>query len=469
MFEICLQVNNIVAEGGRPECDDVISARMGLASLTWLMNSCHAFEPNSRHSSTTIAEQLRSTSFQLFMGLIAIPSKLSVRQVCLVKATMELWVAVDDKAETVVFVYDLQDWCLKKKFTINRLDGQALLCLHVRCMHVTKTEVLIGLRGDRNVVAIYDAESYTLKAKITLEEPVFSLSSNEMYIFLGMANGICLIMSRTKPVLTLEISNSEPVTCVTAFGNEFLWCAAGKYIQIFQNEGLEKPPVYELNAVRFSASSAPLSETVYHDSNIWCISKGDSIITAWNKTTRQKTLEIDCKSFLSPEYDLLEAAVTCVLPVLDTVWIGTGGGKLLIVDVTSGELITSLKLFDDYVRTLTLIPGPGPCRTEKYYVVVSGKKVQETALSRENSGKHVCRLNSEVIKPAPEQQTTPAKAPERSSRRSIRSPFGGGSRAQKTPSPTSSVDGPPLDYTQGSLLMFFEAVPAEVLRRVESK
>ena len=465
---MCLQVNNIVAEGGRPEYDDVIRARMGFAGLTWVMNSCHAFEPNSRHNSKTIAEQLQSTSFQLFMGLIAVPSKLSVRQVCLVQATMELWVAVDDRAGSVVFIYDLKNWCLKKKFTINRLDGSVPLCLHVRCMHVTKTEVLIGLRGDRNVVAMYDTESYNLKAKISLDEPVFSLSSNEMYIFLGMANGMCLIMSRAKQQLTMEISQSEPVTCVTALGNEFLWCAAGKYLQIFQNEAPEKMPVYELNAVRFSASSAPFSETAHHGRNIWCTSKGDSIVTAWDTATRQKTLEIDCESFLSPGYNLLDAAVTCVLPVLDTVWIGTGGGKLFIADVTSGELITSLKLFDDYVRSLTLVPGPGPCGTEKCYVVVSGKNVQETALSRENRGKHVCRLNSEVIKPAPSAQITPVKTPEKTNRKSIRSPFGGGS-SKISSSPTSSVDGPPLDYTQGSLLMFFEALPADVLRRTESK
>ena len=60
----------MVATGRRPEYDDVIPARIGLAGLTWLMDSCLAYEPNSRHSSSTVAEQLRSTSFQLFLGNI---------------------------------------------------------------------------------------------------------------------------------------------------------------------------------------------------------------------------------------------------------------------------------------------------------------------------------------------------------------------------------------------------------------
>lgn len=380
---------------------------------------------------------------------------------------MELWVAVDDKTTTTVFVYDLQSWCLKKTFTINRLStNEPVLCLQVNCMHVTATEVLIGLRGDLDVVAIYEAESYKLKAKITLGEPVFSLSSNESYIFLGMSSGVCLVTSRTKTILSMEISHSEAVTCVTAVGNEYLWFTAGKCIQIFQAEENENALVYELNSVRFSSSSAPFSQIVLHESDIWCISKGDSIVTAWNIYTRQKTLEINCKSFFSPsDCDLLESAVTCVLPVLDAVWIGTGGGKLLIADVASGELITSLKLFDDHVRTLTLVPGPGPCGTEKFYVAVSGRKVQETALSREGRGKHVCRLNNDVIKPAPGMQTTPARNAERASRVS-RSPFG----RTKSPQPetTDSLDSA-VNYARGSVLMFFEALPAEVLRRMESK
>ena len=182
----------------------------------------------------------------------------------------------------------------------------------------------------------------------------------------------------------------------------------------------------------------------------------------------KKTIEIDCKSFLpSSEYDLLETAVTCVLPVLDTVWIGTGGGKLLIVDITSGEVITSLKLFDDHVRTLTLIPGPGPCGTEKCYVAVSGRKIQEFALSREKHGKHVCRLNNDVIKPAPEMKTTPARNADRRSRTS-RSPFGR-SRIAQSEASKSDVEDAGLDYARGSVLVFFEALPAEVLRRTESK
>jgi WD40 repeat protein len=467
---MCLQVNNMVAEGRRPEYDDVIAARIGLAGLTWLMDSCLAYEPNSRHSSKTVAQQLQSVSFQLFLGLIALPCQQSVRHVCLVQTTMELWVAVDDRAMTMVLVYDLKSWCLKRKFTINRLSAnEPVLCLQVNCMHVTATEVLIGLRGDRNVVAIYDVESYKLTAKITLEEPVFSLSSNESYIFLGMSTGVCLVTSRTKTILSIDVSHSEPVTCVTAVGNEYLWLTAGKCIQIFQVEGNDKTPVYELNSVRFSASPAPFSQIVLHESDIWCISKGHSIVTAWNIKERQKTIEIDCKSLLaSSECDLLESAVTCVLPVLDTVWIGTGGGKLFIVDVTSGELITSLKLFDDHVRTLTLIPGPGPCGTEKYYVAVSGRKVQEFALSRENQGKHVCRLNIDVIKPAPDMQTTPVKTADRGSRVS-RSQSG----KQKIPRPDTpigvDVQDSPVDYARGSVLMFFEALPAEVMRRMESK
>lgn len=460
----------MVAEGRRPEYDDIVPARIGLAGLTWLMNSCLAYEPNSRHNASTVSQQLRSTSFQLFLGIIALPCKQFVRHVRLVKRTMELWVAVDDKAKTMVFVYDLKSWCLNTTFTINRFDGNdPVLCLQVNCMHVTATEVLIGLRGDRDIVGIYDAESYKLKAKITLEEPVFSISSNELYIFLGMSSGVCLVASQTKTVLSVEISHSEPVTGVTAVGNEFLWFTAGKCIQVFHAEGSEKSPVYELNSVRFCASSAQFSQTVLSDSDIWCMSKGNSIVTAWDTHTKQKTIEIDCKTFLSSESDLLESAVTCVLPVLDTVWIGTCGGKLLIADVISGELITTLRLFDDHVRSLTLVPGPGPCGTERCYVAIAGRKVQETALARESQWKHVCLMNNDVIEPAPSTaQTTPVKTADKAVRTARKR---SSARAKSPPFETLTSDAHDsvVDYARGSVLIFFEALPAEVLRGTETK
>lgn len=453
--------------GRWPEYNDITSSRIGLAGLTWLMESCLAYEPSLRHPCSNIAEQLRSTSFQLFLGIIALPCPQSVRHVCLVPTIMELWVAVDDKAGTQVFVYELRNWCLKKSFPIVVSKDGPSVCLQANCMHVNATDVLIGLRGDQDIVAIYDAESYKLKTKITLEEPVFSLSSNDFYIYLGMSSGICLVANRTKPILSIELSHSEPVKCITTVGNEYIWFAAGKCLQIFHAEGNEKTPVYELNAVRFNASSAPFSQTVLSESDIWCISKGDSIVTAWNISTRQKSLEIDCKTFLSPECDSIESAVICVLPVLNTVWIGMGGGKLLIVDADSGELITSFKLFHDHVRTLTLVPGPGPCGTEKYYVVVSGRNVVETALSAEARGKHVCRLNSDVIKTAPGVQITPVKSVHKRGR-SLRSPFGW-AKAPVSDSTNSDVSDAVVNGPLGGVLVFFEALPAEVLRRTESK
>lgn len=456
----------MVVDGMLPSWDHVLQARMGLAGLTSLMKICLSYEPDSRPSASTVEEQMLSTSFQLFLGLIALPEKQSVRHVGLVKSVMdkimELWVVVDDKVKTMVFIYNLHSFTLKKKFTINKLSGDdPVLCLQVNCMHVTLNNVLIGLRGDRNAVAIYDTATYRLKAAIRLQEPVFSLSSTDSHIYMGMASGLCLVTTLTKILHSIEVTRLEPVTCVTVVKKKELWLTAGKCIQIFHSNGDAKIPVFDLNSVRFSSSSAPFSQLLLFDEAIWSISKGDSIVTAWDINNRQKYLEIDCKSFFpSSDYDALESVVTCVLAVHDTLWIGTGRGKLLICDVMSGELITCWDLFDDYVRTLTLVPGPGPCATEKYYVIVSGRKVQDRALSRKSTGNCVCLLDKEVTKPAPLEETSPIKRPDQRGRFLRKT-------SSQSLSPPIRVS--PVDYLHGSVLMFFEALPADVLKRSETQ
>ena len=470
------EINRLISSGKKPDYDDVMAARIGLFTLTLLMEKCMHYNPYMRPNSSVVAAQVRSLPFQILLGVIALPCPQSVRHACVVEATRELWVAVDDKATNVVLVYELSRMCIKKKFTVNRIRSHnPRLCLQVNCMHVTTTSVLIGLRGDLDVVTVHDIATYELKAKIPLPEPVFCLSSNDRYIFLGMSGGVFRVIPITgdgKPE-TVEVSDSEPISCMVAV-DKFLWLTARKCIHIFYTEEGESTRAFELNSVRFNSSNSPVSHAVLSADKtaIWCVSKGDSIVTGWDVAERQKLCEIDCKSVLSrissqdKPLDPVEVTITCVLPALDTVWIGTGGGMLLILDAQSGELITSMQLFDDHVRTLTLVPGPGPCSTEKCYVVVSGKNLQETALSR--GQKVVCRLDQEVIKEAPGVQT-PTKVLDKTKRKAKKTTFYRAKSPESDSQKPDVEDGGVNSPRNGGLLLFFEVLPANVLRRVEAR
>ena len=466
-------INDMVSSGRKPDYDNVVASRIGLVTLTWLMEKCLQYDPSTRPSASVVAAQVRSTPFQICLGLLALPCTQSVRHVCVVEATRELWVAVDDKFENTVLVYELNGMCLKKKFTINRMGpDEPRLCMQINCMHVTSSSVLIGLRGDLDVVTVHDLQTYGLKVNISLPEPVFCISSNEDYIFLGMSSGVFRVVPRSnsEQPQTREVSDSEPITCMVAVDN-YLWLSVAKSIQIFHTVEAETIQAFELNAVRFSPSNCPISHAVLSvdRSAVWCVSRGDAVVTGWHVAKRQMFCEFHCKSLLDRVWreerplEALDASVTCIVAALDTVWLGTGGGVVLVLDARSGELVTWVRLFDDHVRTLTLVSGPGPS-TERSYVVVSGKNLQETALTR--GGKALCRLGQEVIREASRVQT-PAKEVDKTKGKVKK----GAHRAKSPGSESQKIDaedgGASWSMNRG-LLLFFEVLPADVLRRIEA-
>lgn len=462
------EINSKIIQGEKPVYDDVLVSRIGLVTLTWLMERCLRFSPHLRPTSRLVAKQVRSPTFQILLGTTTLPSYQTVRHVCVVEATRELWVAVEDNTETVVLVYELKKMAIIEKFTVDPMHPlKSPSCLRVSCMHATTKSVLIGLSGDHDVVAIHDIRTYGLKAKIPLQEPVISLSSNDRYIFLGMSSGFLRVVPtlEDKNPETVEVC-SDPITSMVAVDN-YLWLASKRCVYIYNTEPGENTRAFEMHAIRYSLPPSPVTILVMSKDkrSIWCACLGSSIVSGWDVTGRRELSKIDCEpavrrvSSVDKPLSPNERCVTSVVAALDTVWVGTGGGMLLIFHASSGELITWMNLFDDRVRTLTLVSEPGPYSSDRCYVIASGENLLKAALSCD--GEVVCPLVPEVtIKPR--SRTLPIGR--KNTLDKLRRRF-----SRHKPRALDNSEFNSVSSTDDSSLLLLEVLPAELLRRIEAK
>ena len=456
------EINSMISQGEKPKYDDILVSRFGLAPLTWLMEKCLQFNPNLRPTSKMVSAQACSPSFQMLLARSTLPRGRFVQYVCVVEATRELWVAAGDQSGSVILVYELKSMTMKEEFIVpSILPSMASSEFQVHYMHVTAKSVLIGLRGD--LVAIHNIRTYQLKGKIILKEPMRCCSSNENFIFLGMSSGLLLIIptSGEGSTETVQVCDDPIDSMVTV--DDQLWLACMNCIYIYSTRPGENTTAFEMVAIRYSMKTSPVTIIVpsRHRKQVWCACKASSLVTCWDLAGKHELFRIDCESALrrvstNDFLTSLDRCVTCVVSALDTLWLGTGGGMLLIFDVTSGELITWMHLFDDRVRTLTLVPEPGPYSPERCYVIASGRKSREAALSCAR-GEVVCPLVPEENKPPPRKRNK--KMARTTSMNKLRRTF----HRKKQPESDNT------EFDAGESLLLFEVLPSAVLRRIEAK
>lgn len=178
--------------------------------------------------------------------------------------------------------------------------------------------------------------------------------------------------------------------------------------------------------------------------------------------------EIDCSQVIHSidhSRNLIESdtCITCVMPVLDTVWVGTAGGHILVFNADEPRLLTWFHPFGE-VRSFSLCIGPGPCGTEQCRLVFStGKSLRADGLGTRDPV--VCPLTPERVRQVPDDLSTKVQAEQSrpKSRKSSRCKSGS----------IFYMDGDMVDAVKQLLfkcsMLVWEAVPASVFTRMEAK
>ena len=103
---------------------------------------------------------------------------------------------------------------------------------------------------------------------------------------------------------------------------------------------------------------------------------GGTVVSAWNTDEETHMYDIDTREVLLQNetnryFNDYDAIMTCMTPVLDTVWVGMATGHIMVFH--DEELMYFVRPYKEYIRYLVSIPCEGPTGKEKC-MVVSGAK-----------------------------------------------------------------------------------------------
>lgn len=479
------KINAAVISGERPKWREVPVAMIGLPTLTELMLQCWLSRPMSRPTTAKIVEQVCQPAFQCLFAKQPIPSvDQSVRHVCLVPTSREVWLACDGHPGNKIFIYDGRSLDLKFSFPINSYQEKDC-SFQIQCMHFMATHVLIGVRGTFDLVFVYSASAtsrYKLVTTIAFNEQLTSVTSNDEYIFVGLndARVRCILKSEMKKSdkkrgdRSFKVGRHRILSMVVV--QDKLWVSSSRYIfRYFTKPG--EVEAFEADAMWYGGpegmednpqTKVSLLKSSLDEESVFSVCR--SILSKWDVTGIKKHHSVDCSTILHAlnvtstetvpqDSNDASACITCVELTRDTVWAGTASGHILILDALTGHLVTWFHSYEE-TRTLTFIQDPGQTGTEQGYVISTGK-----GLRREGLGaKGVCVLSPERVWAPPEIKRRVSESKGKT--------FG----VRKVRSPTPPCDDPnAADEPSASVslckctMIMWEAVSKECFARIEAK
>nr|XP_042899767.1 uncharacterized protein LOC107445093 [Parasteatoda tepidariorum] len=179
--------------------------------------------------------------------------------------------------------------------------------------------------------------------EICLNECVLCLCSHQRdgvkQVFAGLADGTLAVVENVqgrmpKPEVFYVVIGSSPVTCLQLVGRR-LWCACGPNVTVLSARTLD---VVE----QFQASSNNL-DYIYRmlvgDQGVWITLRGSSILQLWDPYFLNCRLLYDIRENYSSRSSKVDEAytnharITSILPLDNTILVGTADGTFIVYDV----------------------------------------------------------------------------------------------------------------------------------------
>ncbi|XP_032226652.2 leucine-rich repeat serine/threonine-protein kinase 2 isoform X2 [Nematostella vectensis] len=475
------EINQAVVNGERPKWRDCPVAFYGLPSLTELMLECWVSKPTRRPKSGDITQQVKMPAFQLVLGKMHVPSEQSVRHACVVPNAKEIWIACFDHTGNTVLVFDYDHLALKHTFSVDTFQ-ETIDAFKVQCMHLVGDQMLIAFRGSDNFINAYSTGAkYKLLWSIRFNENITCLSSDGKYLFVGMNEGVVRIVQR-KDVKKHENRRSDVnikverhrILSLIAVGDR-LWVSSSKYVYTYFTKACEME-AFDMESMWYGGiegfEESPQTQmsnlTVSFDGlHVWTTCR--CVLTKWCLETRQRIFDLDCSAVIQGissgglTIQERDADIVCLAPALDTVWVGTGSGHILICKSEEARLITWFRPFQE-VRTLSLCTGPGPYGTEQCFVVSTGKGLRGDGLGTSNP--IVCPLTPERVHEVQDEMVIRKneEARAKTRKRSLSAP-----KLKSGSSVDNEDGGMGARIVYKSTMIVWEALTANVLERIEHK
>ncbi|XP_071805537.1 leucine-rich repeat serine/threonine-protein kinase 2-like isoform X2 [Asterias amurensis] len=303
----------------------------------------------------------------------------------------EVWLAGGDRKTTMV------SWIQPlNSDPENSIQGMMLHKGRALCMAaVGESAIVIGTQCGELCVCDLSCTPYRLKHTLPkLGDAVVCLAywkrdQEASLVFAGLANGKLAMYKATRlqnekdcqPDKMLHIgSRDDPIKCINITRNK-LWLAS--------NAKVISLSIYDLESDSNSTVLVPEPEErpamvkcMAVDKAIWLCRRNSSIIEVWDLGRLKKTLVIDVAEFISEDSKEVSNCYikSLLLHPRNTLWVGTAGGHLILIDTNTHQMVTVIKRYTSNVRAMVAVRGHGINKSNSVVVTSGSGFVRRTGV-----------------------------------------------------------------------------------------
>ena len=384
-----------VYQGERPNISEIPLAAIGYYYLAYLMEECWKHEPHERPETSTVISFVSNITFQSLMCVYFDDVCPSLTQGCAVspsdniKTNSEMWICSTDPDGIKISVYEIN--------RMVKMSKHSLKDKVVQCMCVCDNHVWICSKRsntDHGIIDITKAvlqEIHVIHSLNLKNDYVTCITSSEDSVYVGTSRGYCYIFDKDIKFLVQEY---KPIYCSVAYDaidgivvtDRHVWISHTRFVSFLNLLTLRCEHLYK-RTHSMNSYIGQLSKSTYEDTNIiWSACVGGQVISAWIAKTGSHLYDIMVSDVLLREdgdnvhntsihlednsdghLDRNKVVISCMTPVLDTVWVGMSTGHILVFH--EQELMMHVRPYLQPVRFLIPIACQELCQ---FTVISSG-------------------------------------------------------------------------------------------------
>ncbi|XP_018408020.1 PREDICTED: leucine-rich repeat serine/threonine-protein kinase 2 [Nanorana parkeri] len=348
-----------------------------------LIKKCLKENPQERPTSAKVYEILNSAELLCLMRNLVVPSPLTAECIAATSSRVKnptVWVGSGSTDKGHISCLNL----VKGGHTCEDFSDSRILCLALVTLPREREQWILAGTQSGDLVAVLAEDLKTkhciqkMPDSITclLFSGVVKQSQKKSYLFVGTANGLIIVFDEAavkcqdvSPVKVLNVGDvSTPVMCLceSAYSSEktAVWGICGTKILSLSTDFIVQKSIETKTAALFSNGCLNDSNITSFaiDKYIYVAKKYSPHVEIWDKKSEKLSGVLDCAQFLKEEIvkqrklkkeDSYTARVKALFLQKNTaLWVGTGGGHILLIDLSTRRPLKIISSFCDSIRCM---------------------------------------------------------------------------------------------------------------------
>ncbi|KAL5505743.1 hypothetical protein EMCRGX_G007231 [Ephydatia muelleri] len=393
-----------VVQGVRPKIGAPPYIEHAFLYLSKLMQHCWNSDPRKRPGTKIVIKHICQSLVQSVMLIESLPGPFMLQHACIASESSEggiqIMVWLDHPKNPVTEAHVLSiDAKLGRKSVHYTISGL------IECVCQCGNYILVAPRVgfECGMINVFESGKREMIHSIATnrDESVCCMMYSKNKMYCGTSEGSCFSFLldpqsiKSTSILWIKTISNYRIESIVAI-QKSLWVSSSNQIHILNPETLDiidtvavekrtrsfvltkrdikvhsTPQVAKKKEAQGYIGQLKLS---FDNRTIWsCHLRHSSLLSAWSAEEKRCLSGVNITPILSDVYqdDKQNAIISAMAPVLDTVWVGTTSGHILVLK--GDEPLLWFRPYKDYICFLECITQPGLCQTEEA-MVVSGSK-----------------------------------------------------------------------------------------------